>query len=339
MPLVTTTPGNYDDIITTTLQLYVKRIEDNFYDALPHWHMLNRTGAVKMYDGGESFIVPVLFADNTTAKRFAANYDDISVTPQNVLTAAQYLPRLYGASVTISLAEELDNDGMARALDLLQSKVESAELSLRNLLNGDGLGNTNGIAGAITGLADGLEDNGTGAVTTGTVGGINKATFTWWRAIGGSDGTPALNVASAFGTNGRSMMSSGYNAASAGSSDHPQMIVTTRATYENYERSMESHLQMFPLNSRDSAKGDPKFQMLAFRGALVYFDNDCPANRMYMLNPRYYYLKVHRKGHFRATPFVKFPNQLARVAQIYWRGSICFSNMKRHAVLINTDTF
>ena len=90
MPLVTTTPDNYDALLSTTLQIYQPKIEDNFFQALPLWHMMNRRGAVKYQEGGESMVIPVLFADNTTATRLVTGYDQISLTPQEATTVALY---------------------------------------------------------------------------------------------------------------------------------------------------------------------------------------------------------------------------------------------------------
>jgi hypothetical protein len=331
MPLVTVTPGNFDDLISTTLQLYAPRVEDNFYNALAHWHLLNKSGAVKMYSGGESFVIPVLFADNNTAKRMLTGYDEISVEPQSNVTAAQYLPRQYCVSVTISRKEELANSDEARAIDLLQTKVESAELAERNLLNGDAVAAT-ATAGAVTALGEAFEAN-VQASQANTIGGISKATYDWWRH-------QYATASSAFGTNGRVQMATLYNLCSGGSSDHPTMICCDRASYENFERTIEPSERLTPGAGQT---GDPRFELLKFRGALLYFD---PAlvtttgnGKMYFLNPRYYFLKVHTKDHFYVTPWTKFPSQTAGVAQISWTGQIIISNMRRMGVLDDTETF
>lgn len=325
MPLVTTTPGNFDDLLSSTLQRYAPRVEDNFYNALPLWHMLNKAGAVKQYDGGESFVIPILFADNNTAKVMTSGYDDISVTPQNNMTVAQYIPRQYAVSITISRREELANRSEARAIDLLQQKVESAELALRNLLNTHAFADSTGTQ-QILGLQEALDN---AAVTTGTVGGISKTTYSFWQH-------QRQNCSDAFGTNGRQRMATLYNDCSGGSSDHPTMICGSQTFYENYERTIEPIERLTP---GAGTTGDPRFEMLKFRGALLFFDDAATADEAYFLNPRYYYLKVHTADHFYVTPFVKFPNQLARVAQISWTGQICISNMRRLGVLDNCDTF
>lgn len=324
MPLVTTTPDNYDDILSSTLQRYAPYVEDNFYNALPFWHFLNEAGAVQMYDGGESVFLPILFGDNTTAQALVNAYDQVSVTPQNNMTGAQYIPRFYTVSITISLQEELDNSGESKAIDLLQQKTESAEFALRNLMNTHAWADTSAIPGSILGLQESLSVN-----NTETVGGISKTTFSFWQ---NQVDTTVTN----FGSTGRSIMTSLYNRASGGSSDHPTMIATNRSCYENYEATLEPLEMLYPLNSRPDAVGDPKFQTLKFRGAKLFFDEAAPDDRMYFLNPRYYFLKVHRMAHFRVTPFTKFPNQLARVAQIYWRGMVCINNMRRLAVMGGT---
>lgn len=329
MPLVTTTPGNYDDLISTTFQNYAPRIQDNFYNALALWHMLNKAGGVKFYDGGESAVIPVLFADNTTATALVSGYSDISVTPQNNVTVAQYLYRQYAVSVTISRRELLANNGPAQAISLLRAKSESAELALRNLLNTHAFSDSSAIPGAVLGLQEAFPNT----LASGTVGGIAKATYSFWLAQGGSTSGDCSN---AFGTNGRQRMATVYNQCSGGSSDHPTMIATNRSTYENYERTIEPIERLTP---GAGTTGDPRFEMLKFRGALIFFDIAAPANVMYFLNPKYYFLQVHRGDHFYAHDFVKFPNQLGIVAQISWTGQIMISNMRRLGTVINCDTY
>lgn len=330
MPLVSGGPDNYDALLSTTLAIYEPRLEDNFYNALPFWHMLNRRGAVKMYDGGESFNVGVLYADNTTATRLVTGYDQVSVTPQDAVTSAVYVPRHYACSITISLAEELANSGRARAIDLLQEKTEHAEIAIRNLLDGDVLSDSSARPGSVEGLQF-LIQNAAAASQTNAPGGISKATFAFWRNQRGA--------VTAFSVDGRSTMTNIYNSCSGGSSDHPEFVICDQASYENYQRILEPIERVTPLGERAGAVGDPQFEALKFRGALVFFDSAAPTGLMYFLNSRYIYLRVHERNHFRVSPFVKFPNQLARTAQITWTGNTIVSNMRRLGVVSGANTF
>lgn len=332
MPFSATTLGVYDDILSTTFQSYVPMIEDNVYNAVPHLFMLKALGAVKMYSGGESFVVPIQISRNTTFRRLSGPYDLVSVDPQSNYSAAQYVPRMYACSVTIALSEELDNAGDAKIIDLLTAKIESAEMEMYDNVNTDLITDTSAVANALLGLGEINQDTAFGS-QTGILGGVNRAAL---PAVWQNQRQDALN---SFSTNGRRMMSSVYNSASGGSADHPKGIVTTQAGYENFERTLESIERLHPLGLKDNAVGDPKFEMLKFRGSLIYFDSACQANRMFFWNPKYYYLKVHRDANFNATPFVKFAPQLARTSQIYMRGQVCVSNLRRGGVVSNVDTF
>lgn len=332
MPFSSTTLGVYDDQLSTTFQKYVPIIEDNVYNATPHLYMLKALGAIKQYDGGESFVVPIQITRNTTFQRLAGAYAMLSVDPQSNYSAAQYVPRMYAVSVSTSYREELDNSGSGRIIDLLEARIESAELEIRDNFNTDLLTDTSAVANSFTGLGEILSTTAFGS-QTGTFGGINRAALpAVWQ-------NQTQDAANAFGTNGRRFMSTVYNSCSAGSADHPKAIATTQSGYENFERTLESIERLHPLGLKDNAVGDPKFEMLKFRGALIYFDAACQANRMFMWNPSYYYIKVHKDAHFNATPFVRFPQQLARTAIIYLYGQTCVSNLRRLGVVANVDTF
>lgn len=82
---------------------------------------------------GRDIICELHYADNNTVSMYA-DYDVISTTPADVLTAAQYDVKQLAGSVTMSGLEQIKNSGKAAVIDLLEGKMENLELSLRNEL-------------------------------------------------------------------------------------------------------------------------------------------------------------------------------------------------------------
>ena len=77
-------------------------------------------------------------------------------------------------SVSISGLEELQNSGSERVIDLLESRIKNAERTMANNVSNDLYSDGTASGGKqIGGLQHIIAD----APSTGTVGGINRATY------------------------------------------------------------------------------------------------------------------------------------------------------------------
>ena len=303
--------ADFDAIVATTLKNYLPKLEDNVFTARPLVFFLKQADQIRTIGGGTSIVLPLIYAQNTTAGSYQG-YDVIPTTPQDGMSAAEYQWKEYAVSIAISGREEAINNSEQEVIDLLEAKVMQAEETVLEQMDsmffGDGTGNGgknfNGLSNLI-------------AQNASVVGGIDPVAQTWWQS----------NIDSVAEVLTKAKMETMYNTASVGN-DKPNVVLTTQTLYEKYNSLLQDNLRY-----TDTRTADAGFENLMFHGAPVTYDTYCTATRMYMLNSKYIRLTGHKDVWFKPTPFVRPENQNARYSQILLMGELGVSNRKRHAVL------
>ena len=320
MPLVTTTPDNFDSILSSTLQRVSGTLQDQVFDELPlFWYLKNKGKAPKSLtrvSGGESIICPLLYGAST-AVGWYTKYEQLDTTPQEGHTVAQYLWKQLAGTVTISGLEEEQNKGSARIFNLLESKFYQTKMTMQTQFNEAAFAGNATDTKKIVGLAQ-------HTAATGTIGGIAKATYSWWQ---GQTAT-ATDFNGALGTgDGLAKMANVYNTCSFGP-DHPDLLITTQAVYEAYEGVIQPNIRY---GVEDV--GAAGFESLKFKGATLLFDRDATAETIYFINTRYLYLVTNPNKNFATTNFVKPTNQDAKTALILWYGNLVCSQARRQGYM------
>jgi len=320
------TDVNMGEMLTTTLKEYRDTLTDNIHGSNAVFYALKEADAIKIEDGGERIVEPLMYGKNETAGSYSG-YDELDTTPQEGIDAAEFNWKQYSASISISGKQQRQNKGKkTKIIDLLQSKTDQAEMSLRNEMTtglfSDGTGNG---SKDLTGLE---------AMVAGTgniYGGINSTTYDWWRAYIDSDSV-ALSLLD---------MRTCFNTSSIAGKDHCNLIVTTQTLFEKYEGffTAVSDTNVAPTFSTPSegAKkiADGGFQMLQFKGQPIVWDESCPSGTMYFLNTKHMKLVVHEDANFETTDFQKPVKQDALVAQILWMGNLTCNRRKSFAKMTN----
>ncbi len=300
-------------LLSTTLKKYRKTLVDQIHKSNAVFYFLKQEGNIKEEDGGERIVVPVMYGKNSTAGSYSG-YDSLDVTPQQGIDSAEFNWKQYSVSIAISGEEERKNAGSSKIIDILEARTKQARMSMTEQLStglfSDGTGN------------GGKDLTGLEAMVTnsGTYGGINSATYTWWQA-GVDTASEAL---------GLSKMRVGFNTASLGGKDTPNLIVTTQTLYQSYEGLLTATSPAVPYFPSEGTKklGDGGFQVLEFKGTPIVWDELAPSGDMYFLNTNHMNLTVHKDANFEVTDFVKPENQDARVAQILFMGNLTCDRRK-----------
>lgn len=277
--------------------------------------MLKKDGFWQTRDGGTSIVEPLLHGENSTVRSFSG-YDLIDVTPQTGISAAEYNWKQVAGTVSISGEEEFKNGGSrTRIINLLDSKIRQLEMSMKLDINEQLFGDGTGNGGKdITGLQAAVEN---GAAWS-TYGGIDSDAYTFWRNQYIAE-AGALDIAS---------MRTLFNSTSRGNSK-PKLIITTQNAYEAYEVLAATDND----KNTDLKLGDAGFQNLLYKGTPVVFDEDCPAQTMYFLNPEFMKFVVGKGRDFVTSPFMKPINQEARVSQVIVYCQLLLNNRARQGVL------
>lgn len=315
MPIPATVSYDYDNIATTTLALVRREIADNVFKANPTIAYLLAAGRVELFDGGKWIEEPLLYQRNKTVRAYSG-WDTLPVEPTEELTMARFGIKQLAGSVSMSGTEDLMNSGAQAIFDLLRQKIMVLEMTMSEvmdeMIHGDASTKTNKD---FLGLDELVEDV-TGA-SQSTVGGIDRATYSWWQNRYGTASVATLT----------SSMRSFYNTCGKGRSK-PDIIITTYDLYEAYEDQNSGKLRVSDIGLLDAG-----FENVRFRRATIMPNENCIAGNMYMLNSAYLRLKIHRRRNFVMTPFRTPINQDGKVAQMLLAGNMTINNGNRVGVL------
>jgi hypothetical protein len=286
--------SNYTVLLSTTLNNYRDTLTDNIFKNRPlTTFLMDRT---RMEDGCVKIIEPLIYAQGQAASY--SGYDQITITPQGGLSAAEYDWRQLYATIAISGIEEAQNNGKSAIIKLLEAKIMQAEETLKDNVNamlyGDGTGNSSKEWLGLAALIGGLDAGGTGAyVGTTTVGNINgnSGTDAYWnsKVYGSAAGTATELTLQTLATP--------YNAASKGN-DKPDAMFTTQSLFEGYEA-----LLLPSVRRSDTKSADAGFDNLLYKGKPIFWDADCTAGTVYGLNSKYITLVGHKDRWFKNSGF------------------------------------
>src|SRR3984885_1075114 len=168
---------NWGEITTTTLYNRTRKLADNVTKNNALLRRLSQKGKVKTFDGGQAIVQEIEYSENGTYKRYSG-YDILNITPSDVFTAAQYPIAQAAVAVSISGLEMLQNAGKEKMIPLLESRIGNAERTFQNNLSNDcysdGTADGSKQVGGLQALVPDVS-------TSGTVGGIDRATWAFWR--------------------------------------------------------------------------------------------------------------------------------------------------------------
>lgn len=317
---------NLDEITTTTLRNRSVKLADNVSDNNALLKKLKEKGNQKLVSGGRTIVQELEYAENSTYTRYSG-YETLNISPSDVFSAAEFNWKQAAVAVSISGLEELQNSGKEAVIDLLESRVKNAERTMMNNMSIDIYSDGTASGGKQIGGLQLLVDS---TPATGTVGGINAATYSFWQ-------NQLLDFSSesiSENQNGiQNAMNKLYLKCSRGA-DRVNLIVADNTYFNYYWRSLQTNQRYV-----DEKAASAGFMELTFMGAPVIFDGGqggaCPANRMFFLNTNYLYLKTHRDRNFvPLNPDRYATNQDAMVKLVAWAGNLCVSNRALQGVMI-----
>ena len=320
------------DIIATTIQSRSGKLADNVTNNNAVLDRLRKRGNVRPFSGGNVILEEIMYNDtNTNNTNSYSGYETLNISPNSPISAAQFSIAQYASAVTISGLEMLQNSSKEAIIDLLEGRVQVAEAQLMNRIQGDIYLNGTGNGGKnLTGLAAAVADS----PSTGVYGGINRATWSFWRNqsfSGVTDGGAAVSAA-----NIQSYMTQLAIKLVRGN-DKADLIVADNNYYSLYVNSLQAIQRV--TSAEEGAAG---FASLKFYGGGTSADvvlgggigNQEPSNHMYFLNTNYIFFRPHADRNF--TPIGgerQSVNQDAVVKLIGWAGNLTSSGPQFSGVL------
>jgi hypothetical protein len=314
---------NISEVMATTIENRSGKIRDNVLKNNALYARLNKRGNVRPVSGGSAIMEELSYAENPNFGWYSG-YDPLPINAADVLTAATFPWKQCAAAVVVSGLELLQNNGKEKIIDLVEQRQTVAESTMVNRMSEGIYSDGTGYGGKqITGLLAAVPTN----PTTGVYGGIDRATWTFWRnqALAAGHAAAPATIQADMNTLWASLVRG---------SDRPDLIVTDQIPWAAFTASLQT-LQRFT----DSDKADLGFPSISYMGADVVLDGGiggfAPTKTMWFLNTKYIYLRPHTdRNMVPIDPRRRAPiNQDAEVMLIGWAGALTCSGAQMQGVL------
>lgn len=314
---------------TELLSLTVQELEDELFDQIlvknATTAMLKEHGCVVPKDGGPTIVIPIMYAENGSYKRYSGA-EALNTSSNDVFTAYQYSWCQIAINIQAHGREMLQNMGRSQHRDLIKSRVMNAKASFENNFNEDLLSDgasTNQIGGLQLLIAD---------AGAGTVGGIARANYSfaanqYYRAT--TDGGAALSATNIVGyMDSLDVLIQAYRGKT-------KVILADNAAYKFYESAVHPLQRLTDPNGTLAKLG---FNTYKYKQAEVVLEPTVagmPASTMYFLDPEVLELNPHSNRNLVRLPKRESFNQDAQIEYLAWMGNLTAKNFRRLGVLNN----
>lgn len=306
-------------------QKFGSKPEDNIFLSNALFYFLGEDGFKEEADGGRLIEFGLEYAENTTFKSYG-ELETLDTTRINVFDAARFDWRINAGTVVYSELERLRAQASSGKYDLIADKLENGKNSHIAAMNrqmwSDGTGNASQDIGGIQAIISATP-------TTGSLGQINRATWSFWR----NQQTSGAKTTTAY-DNLRAAMRSIFNQCSrGGTEDTPTAWMTERSIFEGFESLLIANET---IGYEDKAKGADagiKNRMIRFKGIPGSYDEAAPSGNLYFFNPKNLKLVYLAGGWMKMYPKVDPANQLSNVHKVATFANMGTNNSRRLGVV------
>lgn len=315
----------FSELVITTHRAHSKGFKDNISNANFLFQRIYKKGNYKTVNGGTSIVEPLDYAENSTYQRFS-DWDILNINPSDVLSGAEYQWKQIALHVLASERELLINSGDDTKLeDLVASRMKNAYRTFNNNFSAD-MYSAGSLANQIGGLQHLVAD-----VNTGTVGGIDANTWSFWQNTVFDLSLNTVTIGST--TIENDVLLPMWLSVTRGIGDQPDLIVMSSNWYAFFEKS-QTAIKRYA--GSESATGG--FVSLKYKSSDVIYDTTAsgmPTDHIYMLNTDYLKLKVMKGADLEVMDKKEPINQFGEVVPMMWMGNMTCSNRKLQAVCID----
>jgi hypothetical protein len=262
-----------------------------------------------------------------TASQWYSGAEALNTSAQDVFTYAEFNWKQAAVTMVINGLEMRQNSGKAQSINLVGSRIKNCE---RTMANNVAVGVASDGTGSSGKTIGGLQSIVADTPTSGTVGGIDRSSYSFWRNQfyrGATDGGAAVSATTIQGYMHALYLRTLRN------QDTTDLIVAGSTYFQYYWDSLAAIQR---IASHDKAVGG--FRSLEFAGpggqATVEVDSTLSATRMYFLNTNYLFFEVHEDANFVALEPRDSINQDAMARPFIFMGNLTCSNCARQGVLV-----
>lgn len=322
--LSTYASGTLDTVIHATLdksrkKLMMAALKSNAFVA---WAFASNRVEIET---GANITNPITFGRNPNMSTYQY-YQPLPVAQTNEFDTIRYGWSRFAGTVIISAQEEDENQGDTAIFKILKGKMQVLEESI-----------TEKFSSYLYGVASGTDPNGLGNLipddpTTGTIGGISRATNNQWRttAYQFSGGLDSSNIEEAFDDVLLDLTLKG---------EKPNLILVGRNIYRIYRQAARDRV-MFTLSETANGKRmmDLGFGGCSHNNIPMLYDEDCGVNRAYFINDKYIKLHILKGVNMKTEKLVSPWTIDASGSRVKWQGQFCIWKAYRTHGLIRNGT-
>jgi hypothetical protein len=262
--------ADYKNMLTSTMPNVNNKVNTTWHnDHVALWSLRTFGGYVP-YSGGYAIHENIANEEDASVSS-RGRWATVPLQDQEILRRAEFEAKIINGAIALNQFDLAENRGKEKVLSLWDTRQDNAMLTMRKELNRQyfqAIGNNNETEGVKLIVA--------AAPTSGTVGGINRATEATWR-------NQAITSVGSFATNGVDKFRRMYNLCATGPlSNHTEVIIMDMTGYEAYEKTQVSN-QRYD-NPRARAMADASFEALAFKNAAVTWDQEITSGYAYFLD-------------------------------------------------------
>jgi hypothetical protein len=307
-----------ETVLHSTLEKSRKKLMFAAVKANAFYAYAMASGKVEYEDGGREISNPLITNRNPNVTSYEY-YDELPVEKTNEFNTVRYGWARVAGSVIISEQEIDENRGQAEIFKILKGKMQTLEESIKEkfgtFLYGAGTGkNPNGLALCIP------DDP-----TTGTLGGLSReisytdgsgATIKPWQTMAVSTTLSTDNIEETFDDILLDMKQ--------GKNEKPDLILCGKNIYRKYRKAIRDKVQILAEGTYSAKKMyDLGFDGVSFGGVTMLYDEDCPADKAYIINSTYLKMHVLKHVNMKVKELSAPWTQDVIGRRMVWQGQMC----------------
>lgn len=308
------------EMLTVTMYKRSKKMADGISKNIPFLKYMKNNQ--KLVSGGESILEEQLFAENPSFQWYAGG-ETLNTNQTEQFTAFRFNWKQAAVAVVINgLEADVQNTGPEQVFDLLEKRIEAAEYTMMNTI---------GTSLELDGTGDGGKQIGglgllvSSAPSTGTVGGIDRATYTWARNQT-FDASTDFSITLASGTI-QAFYGAVYDGLTRGA-DKPNLIYAGAQHFRWYRESLQTIQRIMKVGE---GVVDTIGNELEFLGVPVIngggYQGVATSTVTRFLNTNHLFFKTASKRNFVPLKARDSFNQDATVRYLAWAGNMTARNL------------
>lgn len=337
----------FDEIVSTSLDLYRDQLTDNIFTENPTNYALHRKGVYEAADGGVQIIEPLMYGDNETIASYSG-YDTIDLSPSEGITAALFPWTQVAGAISINGLQQFQNAGKSQLVNLLSAKVMQLEQSMQAKFSGYifGAGKYNcsqtskdpaGLLAFVSEASDSYD-----------VGGVDTSAYTWWQnKVSDNDGTTLTWVDGAALATGPIKMARCFHNCGKKAGGPPDIIISTQKAFENYANYLRGKQNIDTLSDMEAVAAG--FENLRFRGMTLFWDENfrsatvttaalaSTTSAFMFLNSKFIRIRYASSVNFKRTPWVTPANQDAQSCLVLWYGNMTTNKRCKQGIMVDAN--